>query len=340
MLSRILTTAKKYLYTPPETQENTQFDSNTATQQEDSMAATRASGKRKVFGSDDEGTTHVPIPTPKRKSKEISRDEETSESESDEQPIETSSKRRKVDKKNGEAIDSKLVIRNTRPVVEIPAMTSSPVAKSGSPRSPAKKVHRPDVVEISSEEEDDGDEDVESDEEEVAVEEPILEQNQERSNGANTDEGQDEGIAKEIVEDNSASEHPSAIETDDRKENIAPQNGSKPSASLRLGDALPALLPMELFDDDDTQTATNSQPHQVQVKPKKIKFTDFVEPIPKDRRFGSTTFRVSKKHNSKLAPKASLQARSTKEAWLHGRVGKSLGSNRKPFTKGFFRTGK
>ncbi|KAH8671774.1 hypothetical protein BGZ60DRAFT_21043 [Tricladium varicosporioides] len=293
--------------------------------------------------------TQIPVQASKRKSKGISRDEETSESESDEQPIETSSKRRKVDKKNGAAIDSKLVIRNTRPVVEIPAMTSSPVVKSRSPRSAAKNVRKPEVVEILSEDEDEKDEDSESNEEEEsnngirissgekrdAGDESTMDENQDQSDRGNTDKVQGGSIATEHEEKvESASEQSSDIKVDNCEENIVPRNGSKQSTSLLIGNSLPDLLPMELFDDDDTLSAT--EPQQVQVKPKKLKFTDFVEPPPRDRRFGSTTFHVSKKQNSKLAPKATHQARSMKEAWLRGRVGKSVGNNRKPFTKGFF----
>ena len=99
---------------------------------------------------------------------------------------------------------------------------------------------------------------------------------------------------------------------------------------------LPAMLPMEFLEDDDAHPKTASE-HQVK-KAKKTKFVD-VEKKPTDRHNGSTTYRVSDVLDKHLAPKSSFQAKATKEAWLQGRVGKGagLGSNRKPYSAGFFK---
>lgn len=109
----------------------------------------------------------------------------------------------------------------------------------------------------------------------------------------------------------------------------------KPPASNRA--SLPDLLPSEFLDDDESEESDNDiMMEEAQRMPKKIKFADLVEKKPKDLRKGSTTFRVAESRSMLLAPKASSQARKTKETWLQGRPGKNGATNRKPFSSGFF----
>lgn len=71
-------------------------------------------------------------------------------------------------------------------------------------------------------------------------------------------------------------------------------------------------------------------------KPRKTKF-EIVNKTPKDRRVGSTTFRVAKSHNSNLAPRVNLDAKLTKESWLEGRSSKGVLANRRPMKQSFFK---
>jgi hypothetical protein len=99
---------------------------------------------------------------------------------------------------------------------------------------------------------------------------------------------------------------------------------------------LPHRLPAEYLEDTEPQEVMllDALPRK---KSKKTKFQDTTEKIPKDRRIGSTTYRVIKAGSINMAPKLSSQARNTKEAWLNGRSGKGASANRKPFSKGFFK---
>ncbi|RDW65364.1 hypothetical protein BP5796_10056 [Coleophoma crateriformis] len=101
--------------------------------------------------------------------------------------------------------------------------------------------------------------------------------------------------------------------------------------------SLPDLLPSEFLDDGESEESDNEVVvEESQRKSKKIKFSDLVEKKPKDLRKGSTTFRVAESRSKLLAPKASIQARKTKEEWIQGRPGKNGAKNRKPFSSGFF----
>jgi U3 small nucleolar RNA-associated protein 16 len=100
---------------------------------------------------------------------------------------------------------------------------------------------------------------------------------------------------------------------------------------------LPDLLPAEFLEDDDDESLAHPDPEFPVKKAKKMKFTDLVERKPKDIRRGSTIYRVSEIRSTKLAPKASVQARSLKESWLQGRPGKLIGTNRMPWASGFFK---
>ena len=102
---------------------------------------------------------------------------------------------------------------------------------------------------------------------------------------------------------------------------------------------LPALLPEEyLVDDAEQETATTETDlTPAAQRSKKFRYPDLADKPPKDRRKGSTIYRVSQTQSVRLPPKASFQARSVKETWLQGRAGKSLGNKRKPFSTGFFK---
>ncbi|QSZ31393.1 hypothetical protein DSL72_000958 [Monilinia vaccinii-corymbosi] len=99
---------------------------------------------------------------------------------------------------------------------------------------------------------------------------------------------------------------------------------------------LPALLPAEYLEDNDDEPA-----HILSELPTRVakasKLRRLFEKRPKDKRVGSTTFRVTESRNSHLAPKASNQARALKESWLQGRAGSKIKSNRKPFNQGFIK---
>jgi len=71
-------------------------------------------------------------------------------------------------------------------------------------------------------------------------------------------------------------------------------------------------------------------------KSKKTKFIDPTPKRPKDRRKGSTIYRVVEAHSDGLlAPKAASNARSVKEAWLNGQRGAGWGM--KVVKGGFFK---
>jgi U3 small nucleolar RNA-associated protein 16 len=115
------------------------------------------------------------------------------------------------------------------------------------------------------------------------------------------------------------------------------QDEHKLLPKFAIGTALPDLLPAEYLQDEESENGALIDSEPAEKKPKKMKFTDLVEKKPKDRRKGSTIYRVSEVRSTKLAPKASPTARSLKESWLQGRPGKVLGTNRKPFSGGFFK---
>lgn len=100
--------------------------------------------------------------------------------------------------------------------------------------------------------------------------------------------------------------------------------------------SLPDLLPADLLEDDGPKSATELQETLPRPHSKKTKFVDITKKPPKDRRIGSSTYRISKPIDSRLAPRSSYQAQSTKESWLQGRPGKSGTTNRRPFSSGFF----
>ena len=101
---------------------------------------------------------------------------------------------------------------------------------------------------------------------------------------------------------------------------------------------LPDLLPDEyLHDDSESEELMDLDLEKPRQNSKKMKFTDLTEKKPKDRRKGSTTYRVSEARSMNLAPKSSFHARSVKEAWLKGRAGNGASGSRKVASGGFFK---
>ena len=99
--------------------------------------------------------------------------------------------------------------------------------------------------------------------------------------------------------------------------------------------SLPEFLPAEYLDDTDPQEAKRQEQRPKQVS--KMRLQEPREKRTTDRRIGGTIYRVMKTQNSNLAPKANLQARSMKEKWLQGRLGKLEKSSRKQFPSGFIK---
>jgi hypothetical protein len=99
---------------------------------------------------------------------------------------------------------------------------------------------------------------------------------------------------------------------------------------------LPELLPDEYLQDDNDRKSLEGQEVEItRTKSKKTKFLDLLDKKPKDRRIGTTTYRVSEVSNKKLAPKSSFHARNTKESWLKGRGPMSGGGVRKVASTSF-----
>jgi len=126
----------------------------------------------------------------------------------------------------------------------------------------------------------------------------------------------------------------------DQNDVLAEEGTSRKDASrplpLSSKRALPDLLPAEYLEDAAPQDPLPFDQFPIK-KAKKTKFPLVAEKEPKDRRVGSTTYRVTKASGTNLAPKSSLQARNMKDSWLQGRSGKTTGTNRTSFTKGFFK---
>lgn len=100
---------------------------------------------------------------------------------------------------------------------------------------------------------------------------------------------------------------------------------------------LPELLPLEFLEDDDESNQVIPTQESTKRVSNKVKFKDFSEKIPKDKRVGGTTYRVTKKQSTNLAPKASHNARAVKDAWITGRSGRIDMASRKPVSRGFFK---
>lgn len=99
---------------------------------------------------------------------------------------------------------------------------------------------------------------------------------------------------------------------------------------------LPDLLPEEFLDDTLVEEAEIESEEEAPRRAKKTKFVYPEEKKPKDKKLGSTTYRVAQTNKEGLAPKASHGAQSTKAALLGGRKGQV----RKPVPTGFFTSNK
>lgn len=94
---------------------------------------------------------------------------------------------------------------------------------------------------------------------------------------------------------------------------------------------LPDLLPEEFLNDDVEEAGLESE-EEAPRKPKKIKFLYPEEKKPKDKKLGSTIYRVAQTNKEGLAPKASKNALSMKATLLGGRKGQV----RKAVSSSFF----
>jgi U3 small nucleolar RNA-associated protein 16 len=101
---------------------------------------------------------------------------------------------------------------------------------------------------------------------------------------------------------------------------------------------IPEFLPSEYLEDDSAEdnSSLSALKETTFHKSKKVKFIDQTAKKPKDRKKGSTIYRVVEAHGTGLlAPRAVRTARSVKEAWLSGLRG--AGGNRKVINGGFFK---
>ncbi len=107
------------------------------------------------------------------------------------------------------------------------------------------------------------------------------------------------------------------------------------SFSSRSG--IPELLPTEYLQDDDSDYDMILGDEKPKKKGRKTNLLEIAEKQLKDRRIGTTTYRVSKTSSTRLAPKASANARLLKETWLQGRASGKVNPNRRIASKGFFK---
>ncbi|KAE9367907.1 hypothetical protein N431DRAFT_486905 [Stipitochalara longipes BDJ] len=119
-------------------------------------------------------------------------------------------------------------------------------------------------------------------------------------------------------------------------EEIVIQNDVTKPMPLSSKRALPDILPAEYLVDAKPEDILPFDQFPIK-KAKRTKFHFSTEKEPKDRRVGSTTYRVTKASSTNLAPKSSSQARNMKDSWLQGRSGKKIGTDRISFAKGFFK---
>jgi hypothetical protein len=104
---------------------------------------------------------------------------------------------------------------------------------------------------------------------------------------------------------------------------------------------IPEFLPAEYLEDGpiEDEISFSSTKQIMAHKSKKIKFTDPTPKKPKDRGKGSTVYRIAEgPGDGLLAPKAAINARFVKEAWLNGQRGN--GGSMKIVKGGFFKSRK
>jgi U3 small nucleolar RNA-associated protein 16 len=137
-------------------------------------------------------------------------------------------------------------------------------------------------------------------------------------------EGEGEGEGDNVADDKNTAQY----------DDVKP---AKPSKIVFDSTNLPEFLPEEYLQDDSDSEASPLASEQPAKRIQKAKFASIVEKKPKDRRKGSTIYRVAETSSRKLAPKASLGARNMKQDWLQGRSGSGIGASRKAFNTGFFK---
>lgn len=258
----------------------------------------------------------------------------------------SASKKRKIERVEVTKEEPEARTTSTRLVVEIPAMAPIPasdlsgsdapvVEEQGALEDPESgKDERTTQVESGdvSDEDDDAPEEegTRRGEQDVIPEE--LEHEEEVEEVVEEDE-EDEDQEEDQEDEEEEEEEDKEDEEDEEGEEEHLQSTDRGFRHSKPGE-LPGLLPIELLqDDDETSTAPGS--HEAQPQAKRIKFTDLVEKAPKDRRIGSTMYRINKPRNVQLAPTAHSQSRNIKEAWMQGQKGKNRRKIRKPFSKGF-----
>src|ERR1700728_4606065 len=106
------------------------------------------------------------------------------------------------------------------------------------------------------------------------------------------------------------------------EKNVMHSSKNKPNSSksrtIITKNNIPEFLPAEYLEDEPAKDHGSSSLSQQTMfyRSKKIKFIDHMPKKPKDRRKGSTIYRVAEAHgDGLLAPKAASNARSVKEAW-------------------------
>lgn len=128
-----------------------------------------------------------------------------------------------------------------------------------------------------------------------------------------------------------------------RKER-ASKTQNKPKKLLN-GENINTTDPLEALSDaldeaelqDSSSESDSESENEPMSRSNRTKFELTLDRAPKDRKVGTTTYRVTKVQTKNLAPKSGKRAKDTKEAWLQGRNGKKgLGALRKPVKKGFF----
>lgn len=173
-----------------------------------------------------------------------------------------------------------------------------------------------------------------------------LNKKRKRQSGAEdaTHEDEDDGVEGPIEDGHHEQTEIEDIAMEDAPSTPVPSGASSKKSQKIDPKNLPELLPLEYLEEDTvaeptTITTTSSIPS----RPKKTKFPNVVEKKLKDKKKGSTTFKVREsKQDSRLAPKASKSAMSLKEAWLNGGTKKNGkgGTRRMPMKSSFLVNGK
>lgn len=327
------------------------------------VAARRRGTKPATQEVDEEDSINVYVPqTPKRKLGSLSRVQDSEEEQEFYTPP-TSKKPRTV-KRNTPRTFGGDALSTTRPVVEIPAIIPPVVEyvevegideprKILEPLPVRTRMEDPKTSEVATEISEVAVEPTEVvvEEKETSkvvlypdlsvVEEEDLEDIEEVTQPGEEQDDEVEIITETISAPEPQSILPEPIQIDTIRVSSDNNQSQTTDTMVPLSlykSTLPDLLPAELLQDEDTISTTEPNDAKLQTKPKKTKFFDevTVSKTPKDRRVGTTTYRVTKSSTLLLAPKASARSRSKKEAWLQGRTGTKGDNHRKPFAQGFF----